>query len=313
MFNPILYKLKLMWITNNVIFKIKKFVNNLYNLIYLILQFIYKIIRNLFKININKHGYTMSNLKLGFTIIIPCLLILLFGYIAYGLLHPNTNNPQFYNNNLQPISSNNYTNNNIRIQLKPVSLDKLSKEELSYIPNNTNTSIIKSISTPVIKNYITGNGNSVTTIPTYNIPTPKPLLTGKVNNQLTDNFNYLQCNGLNTDYKITPYKSYKVNENINLNMNIQNLKDTKLDSLTATITINSYSVNKADNQPNINYITQQTLFSDKNLNLEKTDIYNKQTSFKIPSYTPKGQYLILVNINGDNSANIKIQEIINIV
>jgi hypothetical protein len=96
-------------------------------------------------------------------------------------------------------------------------------------------------------------------------------------------------------------------------MNIQNLQDSKLNSLNAIITINSFTINKADNQPTINLITQQTLFSENNLNLGKNDIFNEQKSFTIPSYTPKGQYLIIVNINSDNNGNIKIQQIITVV
>jgi hypothetical protein len=142
------------------------------------------------------------------------------------------------------------------------------------------------------------------------IVTPVPY----ANTQTVNQFNYVSVKGLNSSY-IMPKttQSYKKGQTINFDMILQNLYEQDISKIDATITINTYTFNKADNQPSITPIYTNNLVVAKDLKLKQYDTYSYTQRYTIPNFINSGEYMIIINLKGDNYSNCKIQQIIRVI
>jgi hypothetical protein len=283
---------------------IKKKINKTLNLINLMIKALLKTIYGIIGIKLTPKDKTpITSFKVIGTIGIPIILILAVGY-GITQLHKTTDVTQYYAPSIIA-----------EVTPMPIDYSKISEPKLILQDEHTTIKSYKLASQTFYPGSTIKNNITITPIPTpyvTKIPTPTPNI--KPNNQIGfNNFNFVNVDGLNTNYKLPKSQaSYKIGEKVNLNMELTNLKKEKLDNIKATLSINSYYINKADNQPSINPLFVQEIFNQDGLDLEEYESFNLNRNIEINSIIPKGDYLLIINFVGDNNAKLKIQEIITI-
>ena len=189
------------------------------------------------------------------------------------------------------------------------------------INTNTNYITVIPIATPVINNKNNPNNNPQPAYTTddgtfdyspTNTPLPsalpKPII--PINNKYIDELDYINIDGLNNNFVLQ--KNYNINTGLNLNITFQNIMNTPINNLVATVTIGKFIDAGNGIYSTIPIISGNNLFTVSNIKMNQYDTYTYTGNYNIPANTPKGAYYIIVNVNGDNGANCKISEIINL-
>lgn len=141
-------------------------------------------------------------------------------------------------------------------------------------------------------------------------PTPTPAIT--INSQYYDENDYVKINGLNTDYIVVPNKQFKQGQTVNLTMTLQNLKDVHINSISGVLTASALAMDNALNTPVLPFTYTTNFIDIKSLDLRKYDSYKVGNTITLPN-VPKGTYIVMVNIHGDNGAYCQISQKIKIV
>lgn len=274
---------------------IKEKIINFFNILNLLILYINKILTRFFNWNITKNGNPMTNIKLLFTILTPLVMLILIGFIGYQMLH--------HTQPITPINNTNipsYAKDNIVKYTYSKNTDIINTPYPTIEPNPTNNPTATPAPTPI-----------VTTQPTsYPLPTPLPqIISGE---QYISEHNFVHVNGLNTDYKLVQGQTFKRGKPIVLNFMVQNLKTEKITSLSGYVTVSAWAIDNKLLQPYLSDV-RQTIVDADNLNLREMDTYKISQTVNIPSNTPTGSYLIIVNINADNQASLTMQQIIQVI
>jgi hypothetical protein len=277
--------------------EIKNKIIQFINVLNILMLYISKILNGIFRLDVTKNGNPMTNIKLVLTILAPFIIMVFVGLVAYQMYHQTHIPPAPYN----PINNTSNVQYVRYVYAKNANIATPYPTEAPHITPNP-TVIVTSNPTVIV------TSNPVVT--SYPLPTPKPTYT--VNEQYISEHNYLHVNGLNTDYKVKQGEVFKRGKPITLNFMVQNLYPEKLNSLTGTLTISAWAIDNKLLQPYLSDV-RQTIIDEDNLNLREYDTYQIKQTVTIPSNTPTGSYLIIMNINGDNQARLEMQQIIQVI
>lgn len=210
--------------------------------------------------------------------------------------HPiiiNTNTNTNINNNGNG-NSNDYIMSGSNGDIKVVVHKPIPSATIQHIiiPTVTVRPTLISTSKPVLR-------PTITVVPAYTVP---------VNNENLDQFDFIKCDGLNTNYTLNKL-SFTHHSTVKLNVNITNLEPDIISTLGANINVASYVWDSVNNEPSIDQSGGST-YSVGNLKLKQYDDFIISDTYTMPD-TP-GKYMLICNINANNGANLHIQEIITI-
>ena len=142
-------------------------------------------------------------------------------------------------------------------------------------------------------------------------PTPGPVVVPP-NNQYLDERDFMKCTGLTSDYVITKDMPVSKGKSITFDTSFTNLKGEPINALSGVLTLSAYALDGSMGymQPYIPTVTQN-IVDIKGLNMRQYDSYRVNYEYKVPD-VPAGQYLVQLNIHGDNGATCQIMEMVTV-